>query len=175
MLIILPIQQYFVVTFRKPLKIPEELSDHMPIKSRLLERNAMKGLYHKTVMRFLCTRHKYIVKARQLMHICQCGYHARGLSLMAVNKLYQSSYRLKDMSYIHKRSILHHTPSMGLIGHGFNSRKHVESHPLIETEDHTLSFAESFSSTTGKFQGSGLFTGSRTSPAPFKKSHSRMV
>ena len=85
------------------------------------------------------------------MHVCQCGYHTRDASLIALNKLNQSSYQgLKDMSYIHKRSILHHTPSMGLIGHGFNSRKHIESHSLINIEDHTLSFAESFSSTTGE-------------------------
>ena len=104
-------------------------------------------------MRFLCTRNHCMVKARQLMHICQCsGYHARGVCHIAMNKINSSStsHSFKDMSYIHKRSTLHHTPSMGFIGHGFNSTKHFDRHSLIEIEDHTLSFAETFSSTTGE-------------------------
>ena len=112
----------------------------------------MKGIYINTAMRFLYRRHHCVVKAKQLMHICQfSGCHARGESLIALNKINLSrSHSLKEMSYTQKRSILQHTPSMGLIGHGFNSRKHVQSHSLLVTEDHTLSFAESFSSTTGK-------------------------
>ena len=114
--------------------------------------SAMKGMHCNSVMRFGCESLPCMVKATQSLSVCQSNLLARGLSHITFDKItkYRSCHNIKAMSYINKRSILQHTPSMGLIGHGFNPRKHEASHSFIAIEDHVLSFAETFSTTTGK-------------------------
>merc|ERR550539_563442 len=53
------------------------------------------------------------------------------------------------MNHVQKRSLLRHAPSVGLIGTLFSPSNHILQSSSVGDEDHTLFFAESFSSTTG--------------------------
>ena len=114
----------------------------------------MKGIHSNTIMRLPSERLLLKMKARIPITCAVTNQFSSTVQLNAtVIKTFKSKYLFtgKEMRPVQKRSLLVHTPSMGFIGQGFCIQNHNAGNLLKENEDHTLFFAETFSS-AGKFE-----------------------
>ena len=112
----------------------------------------MKGIHSNTIMRLPSERLLLKMKARIPITCAVTNQFSSTVQLNAtVNKTSRSKYIFagKEMRPVQKRLV--HTPSMGFIGQGFCIQNHNAGNLLKENEDHTLFFAETFSS-AGKFE-----------------------
>ena len=116
----------------------------------------MKGIQCNTIMRLPSERLLFKMKARTAI-TCGLNNHFSSTSHMRtiLDNARKQRYLIKekDMRPVQKRSMLVHTPSMGLIGQGFSIQNNSAGNLLKESEDHSLFFAETFS-TSGNLNSS---------------------
>ena len=87
----------------------------------------MKGIQYNTIMRLPSERLLFKMKARKAI-TCGLNNHFSSTSHMrtVIDNARIPKYLMtgKDMRPVQKRSMLVHTPSMGLIGQGFSIQNH---------------------------------------------------
>ena len=109
----------------------------------------MKGIDSSTIMKLPSVRCLFRMKARTAITCAVTNQFSSTVPLHAnVNKPTKPKYLFigKEMRPVQKRSLLVHTPSLGFIGQSFCIQNHNAGNLLKENEDHTLFFAETFSS-----------------------------
>ena len=108
----------------------------------------MKGIQCNIIMRLPSERLLFKMKARTAI-TCGLNNHFSSTSHMRtlIDNARIPKYLTteKDMRPVQKRSMLVHTPSMGLIGQGFSIQNHNTGNLLKDNDDHLLFFAETFS------------------------------
>ena len=112
----------------------------------------MKGIHYNTVMKIPSERLLLKMKARTAITCGLMNKYSSAAHMHSTPSTSKPKYLFieTDMRPVHKRLL--HTPSLGFIGQGFGIQNHNAGNLLKENEDHSLFFAETFSSTTGNFK-----------------------
>ena len=111
----------------------------------------MKGTHYSTVMRIPSEGLLLKMKARTAITCGLMNKYSSAAHMHSTSSTTKPKYLFieKDMKPVQKRLL--HTPSLGFIGQGFGIQNHNTGNLLKENEDHSLFFAETFSSSTGNF------------------------